>query len=517
MAEDCRRSRVPWISVCLFLAGATTQFWRFRYSSFLVSYDDDFFYYLLVAKNIAHSHVSTFDGTHLTNGYHPLWMSLLVAITLIAPGKATFYLLQAVIVALFMVTYWAARGIFRVYSQDPLATELGASVVAVQMLVLSQGGMEIALTIPLILTLCRYRLRPEFRWSPPTAIIYGLLASLVVLSRLDAVLFVALLFMFECVLTRLSSPSDWLVRLSALASGSIPIGIYVLLNLHFFHTSTPVSGQAKQLRTHHVPSLTPLISLLHYRTVCLLIVVPVIVAICLSLLAMIARGRRHLAKDHLAIVLSLLLFPLLQQLVASTLSDWPLWPWYAYPFVVATAGALLIGFSSHQAPHCFGSTQARRLAGMAATGAILLFSVVDMRQTTMERLKKNNCYRYAMDLEAFSRTHEGTYAMGDCAGAPAYVIQQPLVQLEGLVTDRSYLENIKQQRDLKQVLANYGVRYYLIPAPDLVDGCYRAVEPAKPGPDSPKMHAEFCMPAIASFRDGGFPLVVLDLQSTPRR
>jgi hypothetical protein len=513
MTEDCKRSRVHWISVCLFLAGVATQFWRFRNSSFLVSYDDDFFYYLVVAKNIVHKHLSTFDGTHLTNGYHPLWMSVLVAVTLLASGKATFYVVQAVIVAAFMMTCWAARGIFRIYSQDPLATELGACVVAVQMLVLSQGGMEIVLTIPLILMFCWYRLRPGFRWSLTTAIVYGLLASLVVLSRLDAILFVALLFMFECILTRPSSAADWLVRLSALASGSIPIGIYVLLNLHFFHTLTPVSGQAKQLRMHHVPSFSPLISLLHYRTVCLLIVAPVIFAICFALFAMIARGRRRLEKDHLPIVLSLLLFPLLQQLVASTLSDWPLWPWYAYPFVVATAGALLVGFSSHEASQCFGLPPARRVAVMAANVAILLFAVVDMRQTSVERERKNNCYRYATDLESFSRTHDGTYAMGDCAGAPAYLIQQPLVQLEGLVMDKAYLQNIEQQRDLKQVLASYAVRYYVIPAPDRVDGCYRAVEPAKPGPDSLKMSGEFCMTAAASFHDGGFPLVILDLQS----
>lgn len=510
---DREGSRVRWVPVCLFLVGLATQFWRFRYSSFLVSYDDDFFYYLVVAKNIAHQHLSTFDGTHLTNGYHPLWMLVLTAVTLLAPGKATFYVVQALIVAAFMITYWAARAIFRVYSQDALATELGAGLVAVQMLVLSQGGMEVTLAIPLILMLCWYRLRSGFRWSLASAAIYGLLASLVVLSRLDAVLFVALLFLFECVFTWPSSAADWRVRLSALASGSIPLAIYVLLNLHFFHTLTPVSGQAKQLRTHHVPSFSPFLSLLQYRTVCLLVVVPAIIAICLSLLAIIARGRRRLEKGHFAIVLSLLLFPLLQQLVASTLSDWPMWPWYAYPFVVATAGALLLGFSSHEASQCFGLPPARRFAGIVASVAIVLFAVVDMRQTSVERARKNNCYLYATDLEAFSRTHDGTYAMGDCAGAPAYMIQHPLVQLEGLVMDTAYLENIRQQRDLKQVLANYGVRYYLIPAPDLVDGCYRAVEPAKPGPDSLKMRGEFCMPATASFSNGGFPLVVLDLQS----
>lgn len=40
---------------------------------------DDSFYYLVVARNFAAGHGSTFDATtELTNGYHPLWMAVLV-------------------------------------------------------------------------------------------------------------------------------------------------------------------------------------------------------------------------------------------------------------------------------------------------------------------------------------------------------------------------------------------------------------------------------------------------------
>jgi len=39
---------------------------------------DDTFYYLLIARNLAHTGRSTFDGVSATNGYHPLWMAVLV-------------------------------------------------------------------------------------------------------------------------------------------------------------------------------------------------------------------------------------------------------------------------------------------------------------------------------------------------------------------------------------------------------------------------------------------------------
>ncbi len=40
--------------------------------------DDDAYYYTVIARNIAQSGLSTFDGQTLTNGYHPLWLGLLV-------------------------------------------------------------------------------------------------------------------------------------------------------------------------------------------------------------------------------------------------------------------------------------------------------------------------------------------------------------------------------------------------------------------------------------------------------
>ena len=39
---------------------------------------DDAFYYQRIAANVASGNGSTFDGEHSTNGYHPLWLLVLV-------------------------------------------------------------------------------------------------------------------------------------------------------------------------------------------------------------------------------------------------------------------------------------------------------------------------------------------------------------------------------------------------------------------------------------------------------
>jgi len=376
---------------------------------------------------------------------------------------------------------------------------------------LGREGMEVTLTIPLILLLCWYRLRRGFTWTISSAVLYGLLAAMVVLSRLDAVLFVALLFLLECFCNRPISARGWLLRLAALVGGSIPIGLYVLSNRYFFNTLTPISGQAKQLRLHHALSLDPAESLFHYYS-STVILFSGLLAIALAILAVLLHGRRLASKDHLAVVLSLFLFPFLQLLAVSYMSDWPLWSWYSYPFVALTAGALLVGFGCRPASYTYGSPLARRGVFVAAIFAMVAFAFAVGFRTSWQA-KTIGYYNYANDLVEFSETHRGVYAMGDAAGTAAYLLHDPFIQLEGLVMDKPYLDNIRQQRDLKQVLASYNVRYYVTPASKLVDGCYQTVEPAQSGPGSPKMRGTFCMTPVARFDHGGHPLAIFDLQA----
>src|SRR5688500_4736879 len=41
---------------------------------------DDFYYYLIPAQNIVEHGLSSFDGSTVTNGYHPLWMMCMVVL-----------------------------------------------------------------------------------------------------------------------------------------------------------------------------------------------------------------------------------------------------------------------------------------------------------------------------------------------------------------------------------------------------------------------------------------------------
>jgi len=45
---------------------------------------DDSFFYAQIAYNIGINHISSFDGLHITNGYHPLWCWLLSIVSFVA-------------------------------------------------------------------------------------------------------------------------------------------------------------------------------------------------------------------------------------------------------------------------------------------------------------------------------------------------------------------------------------------------------------------------------------------------
>lgn len=53
----------------------------------MLNVPDDTFHYLKIAQNIAAGYGSTFDGFHPTNGYHPLWMGLLIPLFRALPDR----------------------------------------------------------------------------------------------------------------------------------------------------------------------------------------------------------------------------------------------------------------------------------------------------------------------------------------------------------------------------------------------------------------------------------------------
>jgi len=77
--------------------------------------------------------------------------------------------------------------------------------------------------------------------------------------------------------------------------------------------------------------------------------------------------------------------------------------------------------------------------------------------------------------------------MGDRAGMPGYLMDSPLIQLEGLVMDTAFSKNIAESRDLNEVLEEYDVNYYVSSSFETGEDGYLFVEPAQ------AKHSKFTM------------------------
>ena len=331
-----------------------------------------------------------------------------------------------------------------------------------------------------------------------------------ILSRLDSVLLVALLFLFDFAIVR--GDMQGRVRHALLFGvGLMPLVAYLVSNEVWFRLLTPISGQAKQLRFHRFPSLVVLQSLYGYRSARDMFWLFPCIALTLYAVVQFARpGQSKLSPSRRPIILAVLLFPLLQLAAVSVLSDWPLWMWYFYPWLLSAIAAAFV--LSDGVEKLVGRLQPRlQLASFGIlVAALLSYSAMICVAASPSH---NDMYLAAIDIHDFAQKHPGTYAMGDRAGVVGYLIDEPLIQLEGLVMDKGFLDNIKKQRELADVLREYNVRYYVATRASLgADGCYSVKEPWQAGPDSPAMHDRICAVPVATFKHYQNINLVFDLQ-----
>ena len=488
----------------------------------LSNVEDDLFYYIVVAQQLLAGHGSTFNGMVATNGYHPLWLLVITAMQPMAGGLNQ--LIQGVYVlicASVLATYLLAKGIFRQFISTRAVPELLALLMAVVAADFLQTGMEIVLAIPLGLFLVLRVLKAGANPTPKEIFLCALLAAMTVLARLDGAFFVLLLAVFlACDRSlRRSMTSKHAI---ALLAGMLPLLIYFAINLTFFHSLMPVSGQAKQLRLTHHPSLTVFTWRWLNDWQRVLLPLPLIGIAWLSL------RYRRLAPRSRATLLAMMAFPYLQFGVLSLLSDWPSWPWYFYSFVIASCGALAILAGDKTRLRAVNSWGARPL--IAALSALALLAVVHLHHRffrAMEGMPRESVLT-ADFVHHFAASHPGTYAMGDRAGAVAAMMGNPVVQTEGLVMDEDFLVHIRRQENLLDILRSYGVRYYVATSgyrpivvtavehgAPVASGCFIAREPLLAGPDSPEMEAPLCFPPVATYQAPFCKTWIFDLDQAP--
>ncbi len=465
----------------------------------MVFFEDDFYYYLKIAQNIVHGSGSTFNGVVPTNGYHPLWLLVMTGVSLFATrGPAIFGAVACIALLSTLATFFLARRLLRQMHLNRLLENALAAYIGIYGLHLFYTGMEVILAIPLMFLFLVVAGDPKYRAGGFVGYTgLGLITCAMVLSRLDLILLVALVGLFSLingeVRQSLTAP-----RVAGLLLGMSPLALYFVMNHLLFDTWFPVSGMAKQLKFTHGPSLKPWLAF-YGRNVnhWLNLSVVHVGLFCLPLVW------KRLGAIQRVLFPAILLFPFFYLAVLCCVSDWQIWLWYLYPLRAALCVSFIV---LSLLPRVRTAFQTKAFA--------LAVSLVIVGQVSLARWWTDvqpAIYDAAIDIQNFAKTHPGVYAMGDRSGMVGYLLPYPVIQTEGLVMDRPFLERIRRQESLIPALKAYHVRYYVGTSWVPYTGCFHAVEPFQAGKTSAHMVGDFCQPAIAQSQHEFFRTRIFDL------
>jgi hypothetical protein len=243
-----------WTTLALLTASILLT-WHFLTASFdnvLGTFEDDAFYYLTVARNIATGHGSTFDGIHPTNGYHPLWCAALVPLTGIFKDRPEATV-RAVAVLCVYLRFAAAWLTFRLVARaftEPMVAALAAFVFFAAGNGFSTNGMEEALQMLVLMLLLTIVAGGSFnRGTTRDGLIRGGLVALMVLSRLDMVMLAGIYFLVRAVAVTRAKASFRQIASEA-ATFTALLALYLGWNAAHFDTVMPISGMLKSSFPH---------------------------------------------------------------------------------------------------------------------------------------------------------------------------------------------------------------------------------------------------------------------------
>lgn len=429
--------------------------------SYLAAFTDDAFYYIETAKHIVQEGYSTFDGITHTNGYHPLWMIVNVVIMFITDCNETLFVSGMVAIYLLCSYFFITRvqKLADILWGDSLL-KYGVIVVAGTIaLKIMAVYMEATILIPLIAQLYLFyenqRQKGEEALFEKNFILkFGFLSSFVILARIDAGLLI--LFLLIMWLTFSKYQTGKLIRsVMWFGIGGVLVPLYFFYNKVVFGSLQPVSGQAKQIKSS-VFSDTPIMSIVKMFdgfTAFMLLIPAVIVLIVYT----------QQKKKFSTIVFPMLLFPPLYYVILGFISEWDLFIWYRYPMpFMLMAGVMIIWYYLRDRFVLFRKSM---LEGTVSLALIVGIGTVSYKAIVLqfERLhEKTSVYAHGLRIKEFADTHPGIYAMGDRAGLTGYMVDSPIIHLEGLAADHTLLTFIRRQAPLAEVFAHYHISYVIV-------------------------------------------------------
>jgi len=465
---------------------------------------DDAFYYFKIANNITQGMGSSFDGIAKTNGYHPLWMMILIPIFFFS--RIDIYLPLRVVI-LFQLGFAIGTALlFFNYLRTKVALASAFLVSLVWILLLpifrvTSNGTEAAVNAFFLtlfwVTLSRFNARlDDDKYNFREILPIGLIALFVLFSRLDNI-FILLVCGLWLGFQYLVAETDkqlipktknlLKIELTYFLPMTFPLGLYFLWNVNRIGSIMPLSGQLKKfwgtlpqtaygvsiagigdflgeffssdknmgpwnLFTRPLYSIVDSLSVDYYygtKQVSLGLLLVIAVAFCIGYL--VARHREFVfSKVRIWSVFPLFIGTVLQisyYKLNGYLAPRP-WYWVAEMFLIVIILTLLVEIFFQEI-----LSQQHRYSRLLVVGFTIIgvFLVVSphmnqiIRQIANQQKQTHNYFEKSSWLEENTKSDSIIGMTG--AGSTSYFINnRTIVNLDGLVNGKAYFDQLQTEK-----------------------------------------------------------------------
>jgi hypothetical protein len=420
--------------------------------------DDDAYYYMVTARNLAIAGKMTFDGHSITNGYHPLWfwiqalgyrlgMSRLSTTQQAIAVLGLQYVMFGVTLAAMMWWLWRNR------AGGPA---IPAAVLGLILIVYPKhvsaflSGTETVLLLPLLILFLYYA------WTA-RRIRAGLVGCLLVLSRLDTIVYVVVPVAILAALQERASLRRFMKSGVQVACPSLVVTLVLMIVYRVtFGYPVPVHGvcrscfPAVHVQWHHLTWQAA--SAFRSGNLSLLASAnPATSLVILPVCGLLLLRKGNLSPGCRAGALWLVVLGLVQLASFAFFQKWakPISPWYLAPLVVFTCGAVAAA-----AMNMVGSRAILRICLVAAGLVVIASGVREGPRACLQ------CHPSRLEAFVKARSSDAVWAATDC-GNICFRTGRRFVNLDGLINGFDYQAALRDG-ELKSYLRDAGVRYLLV-------------------------------------------------------
>lgn len=412
-------------------------------------FEDDAFFYATISRHTVEEGILSFDGVSETNGFHPLWMGVLIVTRLIVPDQINFLRAVSALSALlmFVAGFVAVKTLCRKHS---------SVVVLVTFILLlrylrdfTHLAMETSILIPLAFIALVQLDKITSSSSKRTLFFLGVTLALIGLARLDAALFAAIVGIWAVKQNGKGKLSAVIVFLPPVAIGIL----YLMMNILFFDSWMSVSGGIKAsglgLNTLFARQLFLLSDPLGLRS-----------PWGLYLLFFLSSFAVLFFRKTRSSVKAVSLFLILSTVSQLFLSSWRLWYWYAYPAVLFCALCLPL-LLQKLLNSLRVSKRLLHISSIVLLVSALILAVFWGWHYGGENTDDFRVRNMSIAEELNEIMSDSTLiAMGDRGGSFAYFFRGGVVQMEGLAGSAELAGSIREKR-LQEYLREIGVDYVM--------------------------------------------------------